>query len=65
MQEFCTEDNDKMRATLVEVIDGNPEMMCSLSFDRCEETLAALQKESPPLVKPRNSNTSVASTPLP
>ncbi len=47
---WVVEDNDEMRATLVEVIDSDPEMMCSLSFTRCEKALAALQKESPPQV---------------
>jgi DNA-binding NarL/FixJ family response regulator len=47
---WVIEDNDELRATLVEVIDSDAEMMCSLSFVRCEEALAALQKESPPQV---------------
>jgi DNA-binding NarL/FixJ family response regulator len=47
---WVTEDNHEMRATLVEVIDSDAEIMCSLSFDRCEEALAALQKESLPQV---------------
>lgn len=44
---WVIEDNDEMRATLVEVIDSDPGMMCSLSFARCEEALATLRKESP------------------
>ncbi len=47
---WVIEDNDEMRATLVEVIDSDAGMMCSLSFSRCEEALTALQKESPPQV---------------
>jgi DNA-binding NarL/FixJ family response regulator len=47
---WVIEDNDEMRATLVEVIDSDAEMMCSLNFVRCEEALAALQHESPPQV---------------
>jgi len=47
---WVIEDNDELRATLVEVIDSDAEMMCSLSFVRCEEALAALQNESPPQV---------------
>jgi DNA-binding NarL/FixJ family response regulator len=47
---WVIEDNDEMRATLVEVIDSDAETMCSLSFSRCEEALAALQNESPPQV---------------
>jgi DNA-binding NarL/FixJ family response regulator len=47
---WVVEDNDEMRETLVEVIDSDAEMMCSLSFTRCEEALTALQKESPPQV---------------
>jgi DNA-binding NarL/FixJ family response regulator len=47
---WVVEDNDEMRATLVEVIDSDPEMMCSLSFVKCEDAITALQKESPPQV---------------
>jgi len=47
---WVIEDNDEMRETLVEVIDSDPEMMCSLSFVKCEDAITALQKESPPQV---------------
>lgn len=47
---WVIEDNDELRTTLVEVIDSDAELMCSLNFMRCEEALAALQKESPPQV---------------
>lgn len=47
---WVVEDNDEMRATLVEVIDSDAEMMCSLSFVKCEDAITALQKESPPQV---------------
>ncbi|MGH7598663.1 MAG: response regulator [bacterium] len=47
---WVIEDNDEMRATLVEVVDSDPQMMCSLSFVKCEDAIAALQKESPPQV---------------
>jgi len=47
---WVIEDNEEMRATLAEVIDSDAAMMCSLSFTRCEEALAALQTESPPQV---------------
>lgn len=47
---WVIEDNDEMRATLVEVIDSDAELMCSLNFTRCEDALVALQKESPPQV---------------
>jgi len=47
---WVVEDNDELRATLAEVIDSDAEMMCSLSFARCEEALAALQHESPPQI---------------
>jgi len=47
---WVVEDNEEMRATLVEVIDSDPEMMCSLSFVICEDAITALQKESPPQV---------------
>jgi DNA-binding NarL/FixJ family response regulator len=47
---WVIEDNDEMRATLVEVIDSDPEMMCSLNFARCEDALAALKNESPPQI---------------
>lgn len=47
---WVIEDNDELRATLVEVIDSDPEMMCSLNFAKCEDALVALQHESPPQV---------------
>ncbi len=47
---WVIEDNDELRATLVEVIDSDPEMMCSLNFSTCEEALAALKNESPPQI---------------
>lgn len=47
---WVIEDNDELRASLVEVIDSDPEMMCSLNFAKCEDALAALQHESPPQV---------------
>jgi DNA-binding NarL/FixJ family response regulator len=47
---WVVEDNDEMRATLVEVIDSDAEMMCSLNFAKCEDALEALQHESPPQV---------------
>jgi DNA-binding NarL/FixJ family response regulator len=47
---WVIEDNDEMRETLVEVIDSDPELMCSLNFVKCEDAIAALQKESPPQV---------------
>ncbi len=47
---WVIENHDEMRATLVEVIDSDPVMMCSLSFVKCEDALAALQTESPPQV---------------
>jgi len=47
---WVIEDNQELRATLVEVIDSDPEMMCSRNFDRCEEALAALRTESPPQI---------------
>jgi DNA-binding NarL/FixJ family response regulator len=47
---WVVEDNDELRATLVEVIDSDAEMMCSLSFSNCEDALAALQNEFPPQV---------------
>ena len=47
---WVIEDNEEMRVTLMEVIDSDAEMMCTLSFPRCEEALTALQKESPPQV---------------
>lgn len=47
---WVIEDNDELRATLVEVIDSAPDMMCSLNFARCEEALAALKHESPPQI---------------
>lgn len=47
---WVIEDNDELRATLVEVIDSDAEMMCSLNFVKCEEALAALKNESPPQI---------------
>lgn len=47
---WVIEDNDELRATLVEVIDSDAEMMCSLNFGKCEDALAALKHESPPQV---------------
>lgn len=47
---WVIEDNDELRATLVEVIDSDAEMMCSLNFGKCEDALAALKNESPPQI---------------
>lgn len=47
---WVIEDNDELRATLVEVIDSEAEMMCSLNFGKCEDALAALKHESPPQI---------------
>jgi len=47
---WVIEDNDELRATLVEVVDSDAEMMCSLNFVTCEGALAALKNESPPQI---------------
>ena len=47
---WVIEDNDELRATLVEVIDSDAEMMCSPNFVKCEDALAALKNESPPQI---------------
>lgn len=47
---WVIEDNDELRATLVEVIDSAADMMCSLNFGKCEDALAALKNEPPPQI---------------
>lgn len=47
---WVIEDNGELRATLVEAIESEAEMMCSLSFVKCKEAITALQTESPPQV---------------
>ncbi|RMG66768.1 MAG: DNA-binding response regulator [Calditrichaeota bacterium] len=47
---WVVEDNHELRHTLEEVIDSEPDLICSMSFRRCEDLITALQKESPPQI---------------
>lgn len=47
---WVVEDNDFLRETLVEVLDGAEGVRCTLAADRCEEALGALERGQVPQV---------------
>jgi len=47
---WIIEDNEELRATLVEIVDSDPELMSSLNFSNCEDAITAMATESPPQI---------------
>ncbi len=47
---WIIEDNEDLRVTLTEIIDGDQELMCSLNFSNCEDAIESLRNVSPPQI---------------
>ena len=45
---WVVEDNSRLRRSLAELVDGQPDLYCSMAVDSCEDFLATLDEGDPP-----------------